>query len=255
MGQETSVTVVERSRLDPGFRAAWTDATASLFGGATCTTLKKARRLAELVRSALRVEAAAPGRLGLRNDLNEIIRATDMLTKLLTEQAISDMAPEVANALSDSHVDTATVLSRVTRLAERRLSLLGIGAGQGKAPAAFGSPSPEIQCAAAVAEAWERSGRSADNRNEGAQEACAALWRLAGGETSTRECGGGLDGRWDRHLRTVARHATDGEPRRRPRGEQVRVGSPAVRLSATRVARDRARAVLDGHVHSRPEES
>jgi hypothetical protein len=234
--------------LGPPFRPLWLEATRALFKETSCESLKLTRRLADLVFSAQLTIAASPTRAEGRRILNEI---DDLLTKaavLIDSHDVRTLAPAVADSLAEKGASSGRVLARVARLAAQAALDLPAGAGQGRALAAMGSPTAQVQCAAAVVEVWRiYRKRAAYHTDDEARVACAALWRLAAGSVTPQvqkdpEKAAEM---WDRHLRAVTRKPKPETVRRR-RGDPRKLKSKAGETTAIEIARDRARAVLNG---------
>jgi hypothetical protein len=244
MIRERSSTCSDRCHR-PDFRVMWRESAEAVFGSVSCDTLKFTRRLAALVFDVQLRAASAPQRVGLRATLSSIAELAEKLSKLLSDPGVLAFARELPDVLASHGTEGTAALARVARLARRKSDLLPRGPGRGGADSALGLPTPQLQCAACIAEVWQRRGRAVSNRDEKARAACVALWRLADGPVS-RKVNDGADAAemWDRHLRTVA-HKLESEPqRRRRRGEQVRLGGEAARAAAVDHARECARAAL-----------
>jgi hypothetical protein len=196
-------------------------------------------------------EKSAPGRAAWSGTLHRIILLATELGSLLNSFEVTKFSPLLAGVLSDKGAESAMVLGRVVRLAQRDLDNVPAGGGQGGVGLALGHPSPQLQCAAAIAEVWERRGRKS-SKDEDKAVACAALWRFADGPV-TKKVDDGADPAemWRRHLRHFA-HKRKGsltaEPvlKRRRRSEPRELGSAATQEAARELARERACRALDG---------
>jgi hypothetical protein len=217
----------------------------SLFGRASCQTLKWTKRLARLIEDSLRREADGPTRDELRKTLSLLIDTTAKLSELLDSTAVRTLAPKVWDALSQPGAESPQVLSRLMRLAQDRLDLVPGGGGRVGAAALFGEPTPFILCAVVIDEVWTRHrGRRAVGTDEDALVACAALWRLAGGPVTERAQNDSdlPNEMWRRHLSSVRRRRPF---QRRKRGEPAELKSPGRTEAQISAARDRVRLVLD----------
>jgi hypothetical protein len=240
-----------RGRLGRPDPHLWREAAQALFGNVSCDSLKRARRLQILLIDAQMRAASAPRRRAWCDKLTRIAELASKLAALLSSHSVKEHAPDLSDVLSDTGADSAMVLGRVVRLSQRHLDGLPAGGGRGGADMALGFPSPQMQCAAAVAKVWERRGRKQSNRDD-KTVACAALWLFAGGPV-TQEVDGGEDPAemWRRHLRPFAQKRKGSlrpEPvlKRRRRGEPAKVKSGATEAAKLEFARDRARRALDG---------
>jgi hypothetical protein len=239
-----------RGRLGRPDPALWREATQALFGSITCDSLKRARRLQILLIDAQMRAASAPRRAVWRDMLTRIAELASELAVRLSSHSVKKLSPDLADVLSDTGADSAMVLRRVVRLSQRHLDGLPPGAGRGGADMALGFPSPQMQCAAAVAVVWDRRGRKLSKRDD-KTVACAALWRFAVGPV-TQEVDGGEDAAemWRRHLRPFAQKrkgALRPEPElKRRRGEPAKVKSGTTEAAMLEFARDCARRALDG---------
>jgi hypothetical protein len=229
----------------PAFRVMWRETAETLFDSASCDALKFTMRLADLVFGAQLRAASAPQRVQLRATLSSIAESADKLSKLLSDPGVLAFAPELPDVLASRDAKATTALARVARLARRKSDELPRGPGRGGADSALGLPTPQLQCAACIAEVWQRRGRAGSNRDEKARAACVALWRLADGPVSKKvRDGADAAEMWDRPLRAVA-HKLESEPQRRRRhGEQVKLGSDAARAAAVLNVRECARTAL-----------
>ena len=228
-----------------GFKSLWRDTSSTLFGEVTYGTLKYTRRLANLIFEAQ--TQPAPTRIGFRTKLDQIEGLAGRLSCLLADPQIQELAPEIPDALAGRDGDAATRLGWVARLAARKQEQIPVGAGRGSASAALGRPGPQIQCAACVAEVWARRGKKLTNGSDDARIACAALWKLSGGQLAKKAEDGGTDSEamWDRHLRAVMPRK-ESTPTRRRRGDPVTSGDEGTRGVKVEVASARASKALGG---------
>ena len=247
MTRKRTSSAVHTGRLGRPDPELWREVTRTLFGNISCDSLKRTRRLQILLIDTQMRAASAPQRAHWRDMLTQTASLATKLAELLGNHSMKRFAPDLANVLSENGADSGMVLGRIVRLAQRHLDGLPAGGGRGGADTALGFPSPQMQCAAAVALVWERRGRKLSNR-EDKTVACAALWRFAGGPV-TEKVDGGEDAAamWPRHLLPFAHRrkgSQEPELKRRRRGEPAKLksGGPAT----LRFARERAPRALDG---------
>ena len=151
---------------------------------------------------ALRSQEAT--RAATKRQLDQIAEATKLIMACTDREEVRD-ALGVFAPLSPRDIDDGTefeYMARLHRRAERASAAIRVGKGRDSLQDNLGFPAPHLLCAACISEAmFAISGRHPDPANEGAQVACHALWRAAGGaDTSTVGACGGL---WERHLRDV----------------------------------------------------
>jgi hypothetical protein len=229
----------------PDFRVMWREATEAIFGSVSCDALKFTRRLADLVFGVQLRAARSPQRVELRATLSTIAELSEKLSQLMSDPGVLAFAPELRDALASHGTEGTAALVWVARLARRKSDRLPRGPGRGGADSALGLPTPQLQCAACIAEVWQRRGRAVSNRDERARAACVALWRLADGPVSEKvNDGADAAEMWDRHLRAVTQKLESAPQQRRRRDDPVRLGGEAARAATVDYARVCARAVL-----------
>ena len=157
---------------------------------------------------------AIPSRSELMEKLENLNTAAKVVGKLVLDPVILAIDPGIHETFGVTEgLDVPSAMARLIDIVERHTKRLDAAAGQkGPVTAAhlYGRHSARLLCATIVVESWRQlRGRPPAATKVRAQNACAELWRAAGGKpTEAVEQGnvcGGAGASWERHLKNARR--------------------------------------------------
>lgn len=171
--------------------------------------------MAAHIAAAIHEERKHVLRRDIRERCEDIAEAAGQLIRALTnshgEQELIDafaaFAP--ARAKGPDDVSGLTYIAELKERAQKVAESIRAGPGKDTILATLGQPRSRQLCAAMVREVLHQTkGRAHGDKHPHALEACALLWKAAGGPTPTSQSSTDLSGSWERHLKE-ARTDTD----------------------------------------------
>jgi hypothetical protein len=171
-------------------------------------------RAAQAIFNAACEAQAIPRRRELVEKLKNLKIAAKVVAKLVLDPTILAIDPGIQETFGTPEgLDVSSAMARLIHIVDRHTKRLNAAAGQkGPMTAAhlYGRHSARLLCATVIVEAWRQlRGRPPAATTVGAQNACAELWRAAGGQrTEAVEQGnvcGGAGASWERHLKKARR--------------------------------------------------
>jgi hypothetical protein len=147
----------------------------------------------------------SPTRAATRQKLKRVRRAADELGVLLNDPQIASLIPknEPPVPFREWPLPTAQQVRELSGSMSEWLSRIPGGAGSARLDDALGWPRGRLLCAVGIASFWEEMrGSLPGKRNHEALEACALVWRVAGGAPTRAAQAGDVDDRlsWERHM-------------------------------------------------------
>jgi hypothetical protein len=161
-----------------------------------------------------------PKRSELLEKFAKLEAAAMTVSRLVLDPMVLNAAPDLWNAFGSLEgLDVPGCMSRLLYLIESRRHLVQVGRGRVTSGPSYGHYGGRLLCAMVIIESWRRlRGRRPGSKNPKAQDACALLWRSAGGTQSEAVLHGEVErgASWERQLNEALKPG-DLTPRRLPK--------------------------------------